>query len=145
MAEAPLAKNIRLFFLQKHSSLKHRRLLKRFIYSMFKSEKKRLTLLSIIFCTDEYLLVMNQQYLRHETYTDIITFDLSDDRPGIKGEIYISIDRVRDNASTYGTWISDELLRVIFHGVLHLCGYGDKKSSDISDMRSKEGLLSPAF
>lgn len=93
--------------------------------------------LNYIFCTDNYLLEMNQQYLDHDTLTDIITFDLSE--PGdLLGEIYISVERVKENAVKFQTTYDDELHRVIFHGALHLCGFKDKKKSDQTQMRAQE-------
>lgn len=92
-----------------------------------------------VFCSDEYLLRMNQQYLQHDYYTDIITFGLSDPAaPIIDADIYISVDRVRDNALTAGVSFDEESLRVIFHGALHLCGYKDKRPADVKQMRAKE-------
>lgn len=94
--------------------------------------------LSYIFCSDASLLVMNQQYLQHDTFTDIITFDLSDLETEVVGEIYISVDRIRDNASKFKVDFLTELHRVIFHGALHLCGFGDKKTADKIEMRLQE-------
>jgi probable rRNA maturation factor len=119
-------------------SLTHRSLLKQVIASIFKKEKVRLSELNYIFCSDDYLLEINLSHLKHDYYTDIITFDLSDEPGRVKGEIYISIDRVRDNAQTFKVSIQQELRRVIFHGALHLCGYKDKRSKDIQLMRNAE-------
>lgn len=94
--------------------------------------------LNYIFCNDEYLLQMNQQYLDHDTLTDIITFDLTDSPDALVGEIYISVDRVKENAEKFGTTYQDELHRVVFHGALHLCGFKDKKETDKKIMRSQE-------
>jgi probable rRNA maturation factor len=91
-----------------------------------------------IFCSDHYLLQINKQFLQHDYFTDIITFDLSV-TDVIEAEIYISVDRVRDNASTLKVSFEDEILRVIIHGALHLCGYKDKKKSEIEKMRNREG------
>lgn len=93
--------------------------------------------LGYVFCSDEYLLEINKQYLDHNTYTDIVTFDYS--QKGIlSGELYISTDRVRDNASEFDVSFETELRRVMAHGLLHMCGYGDKTEEQISVMRSKE-------
>lgn len=94
--------------------------------------------LSYIFCSDQFLLEMNQNFLDHDTYTDIITFNLSDVPQDLRGEIYISIDRVKENAVNFSTTYADELHRVIFHGVLHLCGFKDKKKKDQQVMRENE-------
>ena len=119
-------------------SLKQRKPLKLFINHLFKIERKKLQSLDIIFCSDEYLLEINKQHLQHNFYTDIITFDLSDSPSSMIGELYISIDRVRDNATTLNISFTTELLRVIFHGALHLCDYNDKKISDTKIIRKKE-------
>jgi probable rRNA maturation factor len=129
---------VQLFFPHKNIQLSSRNGLKQFIASIFKMERKQLGNLTYIFCSDEYLLQMNRDHLNHDYYTDIITFDLSDGNGLIQGEIYISTDRVRDNASQLSTSINNELHRVIFHGVLHLCGYKDKTKADAILMRSKE-------
>ena len=119
--------------------LKQRRLLKKFIIQLFIKEKKSLQSIDIIFCSDEYLLEINKQHLQHDFYTDIITFDLSESSVNpIIGELYISIDRVKDNAALRDEKFSTELLRVIFHGLLHLCGFKDKTKSDIKTIREKE-------
>lgn len=101
-------------------------------------EKKSLSGLNYIFCSDEYLLQINQQYLNHYTYTDIITFDNSDEGEGIEGDVFISVDRVRDNAAQFETTLEDEVHRVLVHGLLHLCGYGDKTQAEKKLMRKKE-------
>jgi len=94
--------------------------------------------LQYIFCSDEYLLEINKQHLQHNYYTDIITFDLSEKPNAVIGEIYISVDRVRDNAQNYDATFKNELLRVIFHGALHLCGFKDKTEKDQTLMRKAE-------
>ncbi len=116
---------------------KHKALLRSFVAEIFRLEKKPLYSLQYVFCSDNYLLQINKQFLQHDDYTDIITFDLSESKSTL-GEIYISIDRVRDNAMTIGTGFQQEIQRVIFHGALHLCGYKDKKKSEIESMRYKE-------
>ncbi len=108
------------------------------IETIFLSENKKLSQVSFIFISDEEILELNRKHLQHDYYTDILTFDLSESQESIFSEIYISIDRVRENAKQLNTPSSQELLRVIVHGVLHLCGYGDKKKSEISLMRQKE-------
>ncbi|KEZ92441.1 rRNA maturation RNase YbeY [Nonlabens ulvanivorans] len=101
------------------------------------SENKSLGDLSYVFCTDDFLLEINQKYLNHDTLTDIITFDYCDD-DFIHGEIYISVDRVKDNAKDFVVSFDDELLRVMSHGLLHLIGFGDKTDIEKSIMRLKE-------
>lgn len=119
--------------------LQNRIALKAFIPQLFKKEGKSFESLSYIFCSDEYLLEVNNNFLQHDFYTDIITFDLSASKqsPTI-GEIYISVDRVKENATTHQTTFELELHRVIFHGALHLCGYKDKTKKDALLMRDKE-------
>ncbi|MES1198238.1 MAG: rRNA maturation RNase YbeY [Chitinophagaceae bacterium] len=114
-----------------------RKLLRDFIKKIFEKERKSIESLNIIFCSDKYLLKINQKYLSHNDYTDIITFDLSDAQE-IIGEIYISLDRIRENAKLLAIDIGQELLRVIFHGILHLCGYQDKLKSEKMKMTLKE-------
>jgi probable rRNA maturation factor len=119
-------------------SLTDRKRLKRFLVSLFKREKKPLAGLQYIFCSDPYLLEINRQFLQHDFYTDIITFELADRDQPIQGEIYISVDRVRDNAEIFASTINRELHRVIFHGALHLCGYNDKTENEQKKMRKME-------
>ena len=101
------------------------------------SEIRRIGDISIIFCSDNYILDVNQRYLQHDYFTDIITFDYCEgDR--LSGDLFISVDSVRENAVEYGTEFSEELYRVIVHGVLHLIGYDDHNDEDIAMMRKKE-------
>ncbi len=95
--------------------------------------------INYIFCSDAYLLDLNIRYLQHDYYTDILSFQMSDDP--VEGDIYISIDRVRDNAAGLNLAFEDELLRVISHGVLHFLGFKDKTSVQQQEMRSKEDEL----
>jgi len=94
--------------------------------------------LAYIFCDDEYLLNINRRFLKHDYYTDIITFDLSEQVSYIVGEIYISIDRVNENAAIHRSAREQEINRVIFHGALHLCGYKDKTGKQKLIMKKKE-------
>jgi len=121
-----------------NATLANRRALKAFIERALKKEGLTIETLQYIFCSDKYLLGINKSYLQHDYYTDIISFDLSETRGKLIGEVYISIDRVKDNAQTHKTSLKEELLRVIFHGALHFCGYKDKKPSDIKKMRAQE-------
>ncbi|HEX6914424.1 MAG TPA: rRNA maturation RNase YbeY [Chitinophagaceae bacterium] len=111
--------------------------IRHFIENLFKREGRETGCIQYIFCSDDYLLGINRDFLNHDYYTDIITFDLSD-REKVEAEIYISVERVKDNARTFGTGYRQEMLRVIFHGALHLCGYGDKTKREITLMRQKE-------
>ena len=92
------------------------------------------------FCSDEFLYAMNDQFLGHKSYTDILTFDYTNEETPeqISGEIFISIDRIKDNSARFSVPFEDELYRVIIHGVLHLCGYQDESSADKKRMRLKE-------
>jgi probable rRNA maturation factor len=103
-----------------------------------KKEKRTIKEINYIFCTDEYLLQLNQSFLNHKTLTDIITFDNSEGKKALEGEIYISIERVQENSLKFKTDFEDELHRVMIHGVLHLIGYKDKKPSEKALMRKKE-------
>lgn len=109
-----------------------------FVETIFKKEKNKLAHINYVFCSDTYLLNINRNFLSHDYYTDIITFGLSEPSEPVEAEIYISVDRVKDNAGQLGVSFKEEMLRVIFHGALHLCGYKDKKKSDITLMREKE-------
>jgi len=105
---------------------------------MLKKQGKRVEAINYIFCTDEYLLDLNRQHLNHDTFTDIITFELSDKNQPLVSDVYISIHRVRENARSFSTSFNDELHRVIFHGALHLAGYKDKSKKDSALMRQME-------
>jgi probable rRNA maturation factor len=108
------------------------------VKSAIKKEGEDLNQINFIFCSDEYLRGINVQFLKHKTYTDIITFDNSEGSGRLQGDIFISIDRVTENASKFKTSFDEELHRVIIHGVLHLIGYTDKDSPSKNVMRKKE-------
>lgn len=133
------------FFHELPVSLKERTRLKRFIESIFRKEAHVVESLNYVFCTDKRLLEINKQYLRHDYYTDIITFELSIPGQRVNGEIYISIDRVRDNAQNLDETFQRELHRVIFHGALHLCGYRDKTQKEQARMREREDHYLTAY
>ena len=101
------------------------------------SEMRRLGAINIIFCSDHYILDVNMKYLQHDYFTDIITFDYCE-KDVLSGDLFISIDSVRENALYYGTEFADELNRVMVHGLLHLIGYDDHTEEDIAVMRQKE-------
>ncbi len=101
------------------------------------SEGKKIGEINYVFCDDEYLLKINQDYLQHDYYTDIITFDSVKGKT-ISGEIFVSLQRVSDNASTLSKIYEEELIRVLAHGILHLCGFKDKTESEEQEMRRKE-------
>lgn len=122
------------------ANLKNKIALKKFIQKKIESaapELKEIDL-NIIFCKDDYLLEKNIEFLNHDTLTDIITFDLSPAPTSLHAEIYISRDRVVDNAKQYEVSYQNELHRVIFHGILHLLGYGDKTEQESKEMRHME-------
>ncbi|MBO4581645.1 MAG: rRNA maturation RNase YbeY [Bacteroidales bacterium] len=104
---------------------------------MAREENKNIGRLAYIFCSDEYLLNINKKYLKHNYLTDVITFDYTNDNE-ISGDIFISAERVKENAKTYGQTFFCETLRVILHGALHLCGYKDKTEAEKKQMRAKE-------
>ena len=109
----------------------------RWLRLVAESEIKRIGDISIIFCSDNYILDVNQKYLQHDYFTDIITFDYCEgDR--LSGDLFISVDSVRENSIEYGTDFADELNRVIVHGLLHLIGYDDHTEADVAVMRKKE-------
>ena len=112
--------------------------LKSFLINIFSLEQTKFKQISYIFCKDDYLLNLNKKYLNHNTFTDIITFTLSTENLPVISEIYISVDRVKENASLLKVNYKNELLRVMIHGILHLCGYSDHTLSQKSTMRKKE-------
>jgi rRNA maturation RNase YbeY len=118
-------------------SLKEKLKHKAWLNEVAKQEGKKILELSYVFCSDEYLLQINQEYLNHDTLTDIVTFDNSEDPKKIEGDIFISIDRVKENGEKLGT-SETELERVMVHGLLHLIGYKDKKKEDKALMTEKE-------
>lgn len=111
--------------------------LRAWINQTIESENLEVGTVSYIFCNDEYLHEMNVKYLNHDTYTDIITFDYSEGKL-VSGDLFISYDRIKQNAKTFNNSIKNELHRVMIHGVLHLCKYGDKTEKEKATMRSKE-------
>jgi rRNA maturation RNase YbeY len=119
-------------------TLKKKGFIRRWIRNVIIDEKHKLRELNYIFCNDSYLLSINQQFLKHDTYTDIITFDNSDEKGIIIGDIFISIERVTENANNFKTDFEDELHRVMVHGTLHLLGYPDKGKVAKEMMTQKE-------
>jgi probable rRNA maturation factor len=119
-------------------NLKQKTAVRNWLTDTIKAEGYKLKELTYIFCTDEYLLQINRQYLDHDTYTDIITFDNSEQDGVIIGDIFISIERIRENAVNFNVTETQELHRVLIHGALHLLGYKDKTAADKKKMTSKE-------
>ena len=130
-------KKIRFNYLESFH-LPARNRLKQFILELFKTEGIQVEGVNYIFCSDKYLLKINQDFLQHNTYTDIITFQYSAESEAVESDIYISVERVRENAQAFRVSFKRELYRVIFHGALHLCGYKDKSARDGKVMREKE-------
>ncbi len=110
--------------------------IKDWLLKPFSDHQKTIDNIDVIFCTDDYLLEINKTHLDHDYYTDIITFPLQDDP--IEANVFISIERVKENAELYKVSFDEELHRVMIHGMLHLCGYGDKTDTEKSQMRSQE-------
>lgn len=113
---------------------------KNLVKHVFASERYALKKLSIIFCSDDYLLGLNRDFLNHDFYTDILTFILSEIDEPVEGEIYISTDRIKENAKVFNVPYQNELLRVMIHGALHLCGYEDSSKAAKKSMREKENF-----
>jgi rRNA maturation RNase YbeY len=127
-------------------NLPQKTLTRAWLQSSANKERQKILQLSYIFCTDAYLLKINQEYLNHSTLTDIITFDLSEKgSAGIEGDIFISIDRIKENAKQFHVPFQTELKRVMIHGLLHLMGYKDKKPADKVEMRKKEDQYLRAY
>jgi rRNA maturation RNase YbeY len=118
--------------------LKNKTAVRKWITEAIANEGFKLSELTYVFCSDEYLLQINQQYLNHDTYTDIITFDNSEEHNTIAGDIFISIERIKENAAKFAVTETQELHRVIIHGALHLLGYKDKTVADKKKMTLKE-------
>ena len=125
------------FSLETKYNLKSRTLIKKWLKQIIENKGYKLGTLSYILCDDDYLLEINKQYLQHEFYTDIITFDY-DENGVINGDIFISVDRVKENAASFGVSEREELMRVFAHGVLHLSGLKDATSEEASQMRKAE-------
>lgn len=132
-------KSILFFTEDTDFKLKEKGKIRQWIADAIKGEGfKRVGELSFILCSDTYLLEINKQYLNHDTYTDIVTFDSSEYEDTIAGDIFISVERIQENAEKFKVDVRDELHRVIIHGVMHLCGYPDKKPADKAKMTAKE-------
>jgi rRNA maturation RNase YbeY len=120
------------------SSLTDKRIIKNWIRQIASSKGFKIISLNYIFCSDEYLLDINSRYLNHNDYTDIITFDQSEKPDELEGDIYISVDRVEENAKIHNNIYQQELCRVLAHGLLHLCGFKDKSTVQKEEMRREE-------
>ena len=133
-----LEKNIQFFFDGTRPTLRRMKELKLFLLSIFASEEIEVETVNFIFSADKTVRAINKKYLGHDFFTDIVTFNLARKGKPVVGDVYVSIDRVRENALSQGEPFERELHRVIFHGTLHLCGYKDKSKSQIREMRNRE-------
>jgi rRNA maturation RNase YbeY len=124
--------------------LLHKQRVRAWLLSVIKKERKKAGEISYIFCSDNYLVKINEHYLNETYLTDVITFDYSE-KATVLGDIFISIDSVKDNAKLYKQLFFQELLRVMVHGILHLCGYKDKTDSEAATMREKEDYYLQKF
>jgi probable rRNA maturation factor len=129
----------------KAADIKNRNLIKELIKFLFENEGIQLRRVNYIFCSDKYLLKMNKEFLDHDTLTDVITFSLLKKNEPVYGEVYLSAERIKENAKRFATQYQNELLRVIIHGALHLCGYLDKSKILKEQMRNKEDFYLQQF
>ncbi len=129
--------NIQIFFEKVQPIKVKKNSIKKQISRVIISESKQVGDISVIFCSDEYLLEINKQFLNHDYYTDVITFDYVEGNV-VSGDVFISLDRIKENSLLFHNQTIMELYRVVFHGVLHLIGYNDKTLEEIREMRSKE-------
>lgn len=130
---------IELFYEDTQSLKLHRLTLNKYVKILINRELKKIGQISVILCSDKYLLEINIEYLKHNYYTDIITFNYVEGKV-ISGDLFISVDRVKENSTEFNTGFIKELYRVIFHGILHLIGYNDKTEEEQKLMREKEDL-----
>lgn len=136
---------IYIYGADKVADLKNRKAVKKLIVLLFENENTALERVNYIFCSDEYLLNINKQFLNHNTLTDVITFLVSTKGKPVYGEIYLSVERIKENAKTYNVEYQNELLRVMIHGALHLCGYTDKTKTAKAQMNEKENYYLKQF
>ncbi len=127
-----------IYSADKPVNLKHKQAVKQLIIFLFQTEHCDLDKISYIFCSDDYLLRINKEFLNHSTLTDVITFPLSATNKPVRGEVYLSVDRIIENAKSFQVTYQNELLRVMIHGALHLCGYADKTKAAQTQMRERE-------
>jgi len=136
---------VHFYFENVHLTLKERGNLKGFINNLIAKEKRKLNKLNYIFCSDKALLRINRKYLGHNFYTDVVTFNLSSSPKEILADIYISVARIKENAKNLQIPIKEELHRVMFHGLLHLCGYNDKTEQQKKLMRKMEDFYTTLY
>lgn len=138
MVTKPSMGNITFTITHPDFKLKNRLLIKDCLYCFISDKKFIFEEINFVFCDDDYLLNINKKYLNHNTLTDIITFDYGDKKKTIAGDIFISVERVEENAHVFGVTFHNELFRVMSHGILHLMGFADKTKAESLDMRAKE-------
>lgn len=136
--------NINFFNQDLEYTLKHKNLIRKWISETAENEGKTIGEITYMFGSDDFILETNRQYLQHDFLTDIITFDYCEDN-SLNGDIAISLERVRENAKNYKVSVEKELLRVLIHGILHLCGYKDKSKKEKTQMRDKEDFYIQRF
>ena len=136
---------IYIYRADKLAVVENKKKVKELLLNLFEQENIALERLNYIFCSDEYLLQMNKEFLNHYTLTDIITFPLSDAGRPVYGEVYLSVERVKENAKAFQVEYQNELLRVMIHGALHLCGHSDKTKADKNQMRARENYYLNQF
>ena len=118
--------------------LSHKKALRTWLFECAKAENQNINQLNYIFCSDNYLLEINKKYLQHDFFTDVISFDYAEDDDNITGDIFISYERIKENAGDFSIPLKDELHRVVIHGLLHLLGYSDKTTVQKATMKGKE-------
>ncbi len=138
-------KNIQIFYELDGFKVQKVRKIQQWLLQSAKSESKCISELNYIFCDDPYLLKINIEYLKHDYLTDIITFDYSDKSAEISGDIYISVDRAKENSVLFNERFDQELRRLMIHGLLHLIGYADKTDAEKKEMTTKEDLYLKLF
>lgn len=136
---------IYIYDADKLAVLENRKAVKLLLLSLFDQENIVLNKLNYIFCSDEYLLEINKKYLNHDTLTDVITFPFSEEGKPVYGEVYLSVERIKENAKTFKVEYQNELLRVMIHGALHLCGYTDKTKLSKLQMHKRENYYLSQF
>ncbi len=126
------------FFETKNLKIKNKTKVRSLIKSLCLKENKKLGFINCVFCSDKYLVEINKKYLKNDYYTDIITFDHKETEDNVEGDLYISVERIKENAKNFRVTTEEELVRVIIHGVLHLIGYKDKSKKEKVIMTQKE-------
>ena len=134
--------NLKIHFFEEqcHYKIRNKSRLKRGIQQIISDSRKNRAEINIVICRDEFLLEYNRRFLKRDYLTDVISFDLSDEEQIIYGEVYISIDRIKENAAKYRISVEEELARVIFHGALHLTGFNDNTERERKEMQKQEEI-----